>query len=212
MKLVLISDTHGHKISLPEGDVLIHAGDLTMNGSLHELEKSADWLNTVVDDYKVVYVIAGNHDFCFEDLRNVEAQSLMNEAGVIYLQDGYDVFEGKIFYGSPWQPWFYDWAFNLKRGEEIKKKWDLIPEKVDVLITHGPPYGILDETDWKYGREHVGCEELGKKVFKVHPLVHVFGHIHGGYGVKSREGINFVNASTCNEAYKPVNEPIVLEI
>jgi len=89
------------------------------------------------------------------------------------------IIEGVKFYGSPWQPRFFDWAFNLDRGEEIKKKWDLIPMDTDVLITHGPPYGILDLT---HEGEKVGCEELMKAVLRVQPKIHIFGHIHEAYG------------------------------
>ena len=213
MKLVLISDTHNHTLSLPEGDVLIHAGDLTMSGSLHELSKQAAWLKEERKKYRSVLVIAGNHDFCFETNKHLDAVKLLNDAGVVYLQDDWCVIEDIKFYGTPWQPWFYDWAFNLPRGgEKIKEKWAAIPHDTDVLITHGPPYGHGDKTPPQYGSQHVGCEELGKRVFAIKPLINVFGHIHNGYGVESKEGINFVNASICNESYKPVNHPIVMEV
>jgi Icc-related predicted phosphoesterase len=99
-----------------------------------------DWLGTLPHKHKIV--ICGNHDLCFED-NPKEARKLMKNAH--YLEDETIEIEGLKFYGSPWQPEFHNWAFNLNRGEEIKKKWDLIPNDTDVLITHGPPYGILDK-------------------------------------------------------------------
>lgn len=109
--------------------------------------------------------------------------------------------EGIKFYGSPWQPWYYDWAFNEQRGEKIKAKWDLIPEDTDVLITHGPPMGILDKT---LESGHVGCEELVKAVHRIKPKLHIFGHIHEDHGELRLHGTHFVNAASCNLKYKPV--------
>lgn len=151
-------------------------------------------------------VIAGNHDFCFERDREISASILAN---CIYLQDEAITVEGIRFYGSPWQPWFYDWAFNLQRGAEIRAKWDLIPADTDVLITHGPAFGIGDRTA---GGEHVGCRDLLDRVNRLHPRVHIFGHIHEGYGLSSTTHTTSINASICNEHYVVANEPIVFEI
>ena len=114
------------------------------------------------------------------------------------------------FWGSPWQPWFYDWAFNLNRGHDIKQKWDLIEHDVDVLITHGPPYGILDKTI--HEQTHVGCEELKKCVLRLKPKLHVFGHIHEGYGTYRMGDTVFINACILNVHYQPVNKPIIVEL
>jgi len=143
MKLITISDTHGlhWSLDIPDGDVLIHAGDLTDRGILEEVSEFNTFLGTLPHPHKIV--IAGNHDLCFEDYRMDCEEALTN---CIYLQDQEVTIDGVRFYGSPWQPWFYDWAFNLERGPEIRAKWDLIPEGTDVLITHGPPYGIGDLT------------------------------------------------------------------
>ena len=119
---------------------------------------------------------------------------------------------GIKIYGSPWQPWFYDWAFNLARGSEIKEKWDAIPTDTNILVTHGPPHGILDQTS---SGEHAGCEELLKTVRgRVRPRYHVFGHIHEAYGTERDPNYNivYVNASTCNLRYAPVHAPIVFEL
>lgn len=114
--------------------------------------------------------------------------------------------EGIKFYGSPWQPWFFDWAFNLQRGAEIRAKWDLIPLDTDVLITHGPAFGILDKTT---RGARVGCEELLKVIEQVKPQLHVFGHIHEAYGIYSNDNLSFVNASNCDVQFNLVNPPIV---
>lgn len=208
MRLVCISDTHTfeNQIVVPDGDVLIHAGDATIEGTDDEVWMFGQWLNSQPHKYKVV--IAGNHDWLFE--RNPDAaRQLLGFGGVHYLQDSGVEIEGVYLYGSPWQPRFCDWAFNTDRGEEIKCKWDRIPQ-CDVLITHGPPWGVLDYV--QLGREHLGCEELIKAVGRVRPKVHVFGHIHGGYGEAEINGIRFINASICDEAYRPVNAPIVIDI
>jgi Icc-related predicted phosphoesterase len=202
MKCVAISDTHGmyRDIDVPDGDMLIHAGDITMRGKLSEIEDFNAWLGTLPHKHKIV--IAGNHDWGFET-DPVESRSIITNA--IYLQDEFVVIDGFTFYGSPWQPWFLDWAFNLQRGEEIRKKWALIPNKVDVLITHGPVYGVLDKV---ITGESVGCEELKIVVDKVKPKFHVCGHIHEDYGTKEFDDITYINASVCSERYLAINAAV----
>ena len=206
MRIVAISDTHTlHTgLNVPDGDVLIHAGDLTNHGSLDDVRNFNKFLGTLPHPHKIV--IAGNHDFCFQRWRE-DAEALLTNA--IYLEDSGLNIDGVYFYGSPWQPWFYDWAFNLSRGIEIRQKWDLIPEKTDVLITHGPPFGIGDRT---LRGEQVGCRELLEVVEHVQPRVHIFGHIHEGYGITHTSHTQFINASTCDIRYKPVNMPLVFDL
>tara|TARA_R110002073_G_scaffold128374_2_gene274096 strand:- start:242 stop:643 length:402 start_codon:yes stop_codon:yes gene_type:complete len=127
----------------------------------------------------------------------------------IYLQDESVEIEGLKIYGSPWQPWFFNWAFNLRTPEELKEKWDKIPEDTDVLVTHGPPLGILDLT---MDGLNVGCSELIKAVERIKPRAHIFGHIHEGYGDTMLDGCIFVNASINTHRYRPINEPIIFEI
>lgn len=207
MRIVCISDCHQKldKVVVPDGDVLIHAGDSTFRGDIREITKFARMLEAL--PHKVKICIAGNHDWLFQTNPSL-AQSLLPE-GVIYLQDSWCVVDGLVFYGSPWQPEFCNWAFNLPRGEALRKKWDLIPDKVDVLITHGPPFGIRDDVP---GGERVGCGDLLKAVERVKPQLHVFGHIHNGYGMFCKDGITFVNASVCDERYMPLNAPIVIDL
>jgi len=203
---VAISDTHGmyNNINAPDGDVLIHAGDITRHGKLSELNDFNDWLGEQPHKHKII--IAGNHDWCFERQKEACLKILTN---AIYLEDQSIAIEGYIFYGSPWQPEFQNWAFNLQRGKEIQKKWDLICNDIDVLITHGPVFGILDEI---FSGENVGCEDLLSKVEEIKPKVHVCGHIHEGYGEVTYHGTKFINASVTNVRYQTTNAPIVFTI
>lgn len=206
MKIVTISDTHGmhEALNMPSGDVLIHAGDFSAHGTLENVREFNDWLGTL--DYLFIIVIAGNHELYLEQ-HPEEAEALFTNA--IYLKDSSVVIDGIKFYGSPWQPRFFNWSFNLDRGPELKEKWDLIDSDTDVLITHGPPYGYLDKT---MDHKHVGCGELIKAVHRVKPKLHVFGHIHCGYGIDKVDSTVMVNACSCTERYDPHNDPIVIEI
>lgn len=205
MRIVCLSDTHNEQFDVPEGDILIHAGDATIRGTVEEVSAFNAWFSALPHKHKIF--VAGNHDWLFET-NPVMARAVLDKS-VIYLLDSSVEIDGLKVYGSPWQPRFYDWAFNLNRGPEMAEKWDLIPAGTDVLITHGPPHGILDRT--AYG-DLAGCEELIKKVKDVRPQVHIFGHIHEGYGQIDKFGVTFINASNCDEKYYPVNPPIVLNI
>jgi predicted phosphohydrolase len=188
--IVCVSDTHGHHdiTDVPPGDILVHAGDLTMFGELDEVSQFDTWLGNLPHAHKVV--IAGNHDWCFQNQAERARQRLTN---AIYLEDAAATVAGLKFYGSPWQPWFLDWAFNLQRGPELAAKWALIPDDTDVLVTHGPPEGILDLTKrWV----RVGDADLLARVRQVRPKLHVFGHIHEAAGVDESVGTLFVNAAT----------------
>ena len=205
MRLVCISDTHGrHDFPVPEGDVLVHGGDLTAGGSLDEIAKAHAWLASLPHAHKVV--IAGNHDHAFER-SPLDARALMRD--VTYLEDEAYAIDGVRFYGSPWQPRFFDWAFNLDRGPALAAVWAKIPDDTDVLITHGPPHGILDVI---HSGEHVGCEALRDALPRIRPRVHVFGHIHEAYGELARDGTRYVNASTCTLRYEPHQPPIVVDL
>lgn len=202
--IVCISDTHNlhENIALPRGDVLVHAGDLTGHGDLKEVEKFNAWLGAQPHPVKIV--IAGNHDFCFERQPQAARALLTN---CIYLEDSGVTVEGIRFWGTPWQPWFFDWAFNLHRGTpELIAKWNLIPEDTDVLITHGPPLGQRDRT---IRGENVGCADLLQRIQTIRPSLNCFGHIHEGYGKCSDPHTLYANASVCNLSYEPINEPFV---
>ena len=207
MKLIFISDTHDLELKEPisSGNVLVHSGNICGEDSPNVVKRFNEWMESLPHSHKIV--IAGNHELIFERETDL-ARSLMTN--VTYLEDEEVVIDGIKFYGSPWQPWFYDWAFNLPKGELLRKKWNLIPEDTDILITHGPPYSILNRNDW--GNEQKGCEELLKRVMEIKLKVHAFGHIHEDYGSKKVDKTLFVNASICTVYYEPINKPIVVEI
>jgi Icc-related predicted phosphoesterase len=237
MRIVCISDTHSlHKKmedygTLPKGDVLIHAGDCTNVGKPHEVKEFVEWFMGI-EGFDTKIFIAGNHDFAFEQHRyphhkgeydwyfNLINEENLSQSNVTYLEDSQLVIESPEFsrpikfWGSPWQPEFYNWAFNLPRlGDELKKYWSMIPDDTDVLITHGPPNEARDfVSNWRQGDVNVGCELLRYRVDEINPLVHVFGHIHGAYGAAHIKDTLFVNASTCNDRYVPSNKPLVVEL
>ena len=213
MKMTFISDTHGkheHLTSkaynniLGSGDVLVHAGDVSNVGKSHEIKSFLDWFSNT--DYKHKIFIAGNHDFGFEQVQEIAPE--YKEKGVHYLFDSEVVIDGVKFYGSPWQPEFYDWAFNLPRGEKLAEKWAMIHGNTDILITHGPAYGMLD---WVPSGTQVGCQDLFHRIMEVQPKIHVCGHIHCAYGQKYFNGVEFLNAAILNERYMYENKPISLE-
>jgi Icc-related predicted phosphoesterase len=197
---------------VPEGDVLVHSGDATITGTLRELQLFNEWFAGLPHKYKIF--VAGNHDWLFEQDRE-SAESLL-DLGIIYLQDSSVELEGFKVYGAPWQPRFFDWAFNLDRGAEMAAKWQLIPDDTQILITHGPPHGILDAVPTAGRVENAGCEELRARVEMIASLgrlkMHLFGHIHCGYGTQKGFGVTFVNASTCDEEYRPTQPPIVIDL
>ena len=153
-RIVFISDTHCYhaRVAIPDGDIVVHCGDFCSSGKAKQARSFARFFQALPHRHKVV--IAGNHDICLED------DPMLGDAlfeSCHYLMDSGAVVDGVRFWGSPWQPWFLDWAFNLQRGAPLRDKWALIPNDTDVLLTHGPPYGVLDRTT---GGELAGCEEL----------------------------------------------------
>jgi len=234
MKVVTISDTHsrhGWIYQLSEGesldnietvyhiqgtinasggvflpcdiDLLIHAGDMSMMGTETEIEQFLKWYSSLRAKYKVL--IAGNHDFLFEKQRMIAKDLLAKYPDIIYLETEEVVIEGIKIYGEPRQPWFHSWAFNVERGEAIKRYWDAIPEDVNILVTHGPPKGILDMT---MSGENVGCEDLLYRLPYLEQLkLVVFGHIHEHAGCELINGVYYVNASALNVRYQLQNRP-----
>lgn len=209
-------------------NVLIHSGDCTNMGTDEEIKDFLRWFCDLEMFDKKIF-IAGNHDFGFENINKIPYHSnqipevvkmldpkVLEKHNVVYLEDNSYVFNSvtlkrKIkFYGSPWQPEFFNWAFNLPiNGNELKSKWKQIPKDTDVLITHGPPFGLLDLTPDFIS---VGCSLLRDRIFDVQPLLHNFGHIHNSYGETFHNGTYFVNSSVCDEKYVPKNKPIVVDL
>lgn len=209
MKLVCISDTHqSHSgVDVPECDVLVCSGDVTIQGYKYELINFLKWFEKQPAKHKIF--ICGNHDFIFEK-DPVTAQEIVEGFDVIYLQETSVTVEGYKFYGTPVTPWFHDWAFNADE-QELRRTASLVPDDTDVLLTHGPPADVLDRVLRPPGHR-VGCYYMRERIRAVKPLVHAFGHIHEDYGVVVEDGTVFVNASSCNLRYNPINPPVVLEL
>lgn len=220
--ITCISDLHGFFPELPGGDLLIVAGDLTARDAPSEYNEFARWMRRL--NYKKRIVIAGNHDNWIIESANLGILESSEIGEFEYLCDSGTTFDGLKIWGSPWTQKFADMnpscmAFTCDTEEELAEKWALIPEDVDILITHGPPIGILDQiTYWHGGIKHVGSESLHELLYKekIKPKLHVFGHIHEGYGkvdyLMDIPHAKFINASHVNEQYKPVNKPIRIEI
>ena len=224
MRITLISDTHTKHDELsydpkdlPGGDLLIHAGDLMNSGrNPVDINQFCKWFDGL-EQYDTKVFIAGNHDRMFENLPEQASEIYTSYKNITYLQDErLDLWDEDdqqlVIYGSPWQPWFYDWAFNLpKGGPGLMSKWEAIPTDTDILITHGPPQDHLDVSGPPYNEPHLGCALLREKVDEQPPKIHVFGHIHGGYGYKFHNGTQFFNASILNERYEYVNKPVTFD-
>lgn len=210
LRLVCLSDTHGRTagLAVPEGDVLLHAGDLTERGRPQEVEAAARWLAGLPHRWKVV--VAGNHDRLFQDDPARARGLLAGVPGLVYLQDEQAVVAGLRIFGSPWQPWFLDWAFNLPRdGAELEAVWARVPADLDVLLTHSPAHGLLDRC--QDGRR-VGCERLRAHLPRLRPRLHVCGHIHEAHGEVHADGTHHVNASICDVRYRPRQAPRVVPL
>ncbi|MCK5898016.1 MAG: metallophosphoesterase [Methylococcales bacterium] len=216
--LTFISDTHSYHdtLTLGAGDILIHCGDFTRYGSLEDTQSFAHFM--AAQDFKYKIAIAGNHDACFENDEKNQAEKILKDHGIIYLNDSGIEINGLKIWGSPIQPAFYNWSFNRERGADIEKHWQLIPDDTDLLLTHGPVFGILDVV---HRGINVGCEDLLKTVQKIKPKIHACGHIHEAYGVTEKEGTIFVNSCTLGirhakdidpNNFPNNNRPVVLTI
>lgn len=206
MKFIAISDTHGeHRgLELPKGDVIIHAGDFCDHGYEDDMHDFLSWYKALEFETKIL--IAGNHDFFAAEQSEKFKQILPKE--IIYLNDSGVTIKGIKIWGSPVQPDLVGWAFGKQRGRAMKSHWDLIPEDIEILITHTPPSGILDKST---SGMSLGCEELSKKMKQLQVKVHVFGHVHSSYGEVRHEEIHYINASNINSSKGLVNKPIVFE-
>ena len=237
MKLVVISDTHNrHKhltsvamgSRLPDGDLLIHAGDLTAQGLKHEVQDVFKWFKTIKDRYTHgIVFIAGNHDRTFDGPKfgddDIEEgsrkkpvwleEALSNlPSNVHYLENNSVTIEGLKIWGSPVTPWFHGdrWAFNKHRGEEIDAVWNKIPMDTNIIVTHGPVAYKLDYV--AHDGHYAGCEHLRQRVQSIKPILHISGHIHECHGYDYDEHTHYFNASICSHQYEPVNRPWEIEI
>ncbi len=221
MKFTIISDTHGMHESmyydLPKSEILIHAGDCTNVGSQSGIRQFVEWFQNL-KGFDTKIFVAGNHDWGFYRkpawLYDYINDENLSQSDCIYLEDSeftiqLPEFSKPIkFYGSPWQPPFMNWAFNLPENE-LAKYWEKIPDDVDVLITHGPAFGILDKVEGK--GLSLGSTTLYDRIMKIKPKIHICGHIHSGRSIIEKDGIIFINASIATESYEMINKPIVID-
>jgi len=201
VNITFISDTHTAEPELSGGDLLIHAGDLTYQGRTKETKKQLDWLAR--QDYDKIIIVPGNHEVHWEDGQTNFLKHCADR-GIECLVEYATEYKGVKIFGSPITPEFCGWAY-MREYNEIQKHWDLIPTDTDILITHGPPKGILDK-NMEGGS--CGCPFLLERVKEIKPKVHVFGHIHEAHGQESDGDTLFINAAIMDRFYRPVQEPI----
>ncbi len=236
MKIACASDIHGKfKRRYPAGDTLIIAGDIMKNYSRDKRRDAFIQLQNFYENlcpilvglkrekiFSEIILIAGNHDRVFE-FHQGECAEYLKKIGIHYLSDSGVEINGIKFWGSPWSPWFFGdhWSFNLSGRypeEHAKEIWGKIPTDTDVLITHGPPYGILDKVPQYMtpkgvlSDSHVGCPVLVEEVKRVRPILHVFGHIHEGHGQIRQDDTIFVNASIHDGDFQPTNQIQVVKL
>lgn len=223
-----ISDLHGHYPQLDGGDLLIIAGDMTKNDHVKSWLEFYKWLEKQNQKYKKCVCIAGNHDnFFSQSISNKEAEEMgiPCDGFLDYLCDSGTEFDGLKIWGSPWTKSFEGMNpkckyFTLDTEEELAEKWALIPENTDILITHGPPLGIMDKVEnfFEGKIEYTGSSSLHKLFYyeQLMPKLHIFGHIHEGHGLveymQDMPYTKFINCSYVNEKYQPVNKPIRIEL
>ena len=199
MKIVAISDTHGTFPVLPDGDVLVHAGDGTMMGTTKQITELEDWFSTL--NFKSIIFVPGNHDFICETGYVVKNCTMLLDSGI-------DI-DGVNFWGSPYSPKFGSWAF-MKPDFQLTDVWNKIPNDTDVLITHCPPFDILDKTVRGINTGSYTLRYAIKN--RVDAKYHIFGHIHESYGVCCKDNVIYVNASVVNINYNNTNKPTVINL
>lgn len=209
VRVAALSDPHGHLPRTPECDVLVIAGDVTPTDD-HDPAFQARWLAESFAPWLAeqpateIVGVAGNHDFVFE-----QRPDLVPELPWTYLQDAGAEVGGRMFWGSPWTPWFFDWAFNAPRGDTaevfLRERYAPVPDGADVLVLHGPPAGLGDRTS---RGEAAGSNAALELIDRVRPKLVVYGHIHEARGRFARGDAMLVNASHVDLGYEPYDEPI----
>lgn len=205
MKIACISDTHGFYPEPPEADVIVLAGDYCKGGRGYQLLENhyrfCQWVDHLSEKAKVVG-IAGNHDVLFES----PGYHCLRHPNWTYLEDSECEIDGVKFWGTPWQPRFFDWAFNADEYF-LEDRWSLIPDDTDVLIVHGPPHMACDLSN--YQNEHTGSPSLRKRVEEIQPQIVICGHIHEGRGIAAIGQTPVWNVSYVDEKYRPrADQPI----
>ncbi len=239
MLIHAFSDSHNRHKKIENqftgGDLLLCAGDFSFHGYKSEYEDFITFMSKMKSRYDAVVTICGNHEEEIERKHHAEFVKFCQEQGVVYLEDSGFEYKGVKIWGSPVTPWFFDWGWNrsirddnmvyspprfggggavFKMVPHIKPHWDKIPADTNILLTHGPAYGILDELVFVDGTpkgEHVGCPHLLEKIKLIRPHIHISGHIHCGYGQKHIDGTSYYNVAVCDEMYYPGNPVTVIE-
>ena len=202
MKIVVVSDTHNQHENFRglTGDVLVHCGDMfnLFDRASNDVKRMDAWFGSL--DFDQILCVGGNHDLGLEAALWKTRQPFRNAT---VLQDTRIALNGVVFYGAPWVPMLKSHAF-YQPDHEIKKRWSLIPEDVDVLITHSPPAKILDRS--RSGARY-GCGHLAAAVERVRPRLHCFGHVHASAGILKTDHTIFVNACSVDSQMNLVYEP-----
>jgi Icc-related predicted phosphoesterase len=208
IRVCCVSDLHGHLPELPSHELLIVAGDICPATSHHPKHQRAwlqesflPWLDRQSPHRVVVW---GNHDLIGEDWPELVPHDLRRWI----LTDRGVVLHGLKIWGSPWQLRFYDWAFNLSETQ-LAAKYAAIPDDVDIIATHGPPFGAGDLC---VDGRRVGSPSLTEAIRRIKPKLVVTGHIHHSHGTHDLFGVPVVNAAICDEGYRPTGKPIVVDI
>ena len=218
LKIVCVSDTHCRldEVTIPDGDLLVHAGDLTFQGTVKEISRELTYLGKATKRFKHGCIfVPGNHDWLFQTNMSL-AKQMCEDYGITVLHHTSTQIEGLNIFGSAYTPAFMDWAFNKDRAE-LKEVWDEIPDNTNILISHGPPMGILSTVRvverGVEGIDECGCYDLYNRIQELKDLkLHIFGHIHDSYGTIDIGNITHINASICTENYKPINKPIIIDL
>lgn len=236
MKLICISDTHGRHSELgvlPDGDVLIHCGDFSSHGTPNETHRFLDWFEAQPHQYKIL--IAGNHDCLMDDQHemnsvisltsnsesvdiNVARSRIRQGVKFKYLQEESIEIEGVRFYGAPYvaeSMGTTPWAFGACNDLHADLIWSRVPNNIDILITHGPPYGILDKERLSHGHKpkHIGCDVLLMHVKgRIKPRYHLFGHCHGQQGVHVTDSTTFMNVTSHGAHNMPLLDPVIINL
>lgn len=213
-KIIAISDTHNkhNKLTIQKCDLLLCVGDYSLQGCDSEIKNFCKWVNEQPAKHKVV--IQGNHELGVqESFKKALAIAKKQCPDIIFVEHELVVIEGIKIFCSAWTPFFHDWAYNAYRTLEesiihqkpyIKDKWKDIPMDCDIVATHGPCKGILDQVymfDGITPKERVGCDLLLEKFIQTSAKIHISGHIHSGHGFIEFHGKKFYNVSICGERY-----------
>ncbi len=215
MKIVALSDTHTmqNKIEIPDGEILIHAGDAGNLGKFEEYYEIGRWFESLKDRFQYRIIVPGNHDQAFQNNAENVLRQWFDDDVICLIDDEVQLF-GYKFYGCPWMPQFYNWAFMMPESE-LAAVYAKIPDDTEILITHSPPFGILDKPAGNGFESHRRCgsQALYDRVKQLPKLKHhIFGHLHYSYGTEKIGDVSFHNVASLNENYRVQNPPQVIEV